>query len=177
MQRRKQFYGSLSTLMEAATDRTTANLAIETMDYCLEELNALKDRAEARMQSAAAWSATSDLMVILTCEGTILEANEGLCQKLGRPMERLVGRPVWDLVSEEYRDAHRQVFESCVKLQRPLVFEAEGYCGWAEVLLQPVAPEYGVGLVICMIRILEGRSRRWSQASMDGKGHRARIIE
>lgn len=174
----KTFYESLSTLVEASDRVHCADLAVETLDYCLEGLRCLQVQARARADlERNHWRPVTDLMMVVDTDGQIVDANLGMARALGCAVEDVVGRSAWDLIPPCRRQRRRQELASVVLLGRPLAYETETVWGRVEIVMQPVGAEYGIGLVVCMLRILEGRGRRWTRVGTDGEPHRARIIE
>ena len=93
---------------------------IEKIKTLEEEIKRLKDRDSKRIHTekalikskAAAYAfmnATSDLAVLLNTRGIILEVNESAVRRVGKSVDELTGKCIFDFFPREFKD-FRKVF-------------------------------------------------------------------
>jgi PAS domain S-box-containing protein len=76
-----------------------------------------------------------DAIFVESLEGVVLDANPAACQLHGLPRERLIGRPVQDLVPPAEREAVRAGFKALVKGERA---KTDGFSWTSEGRAVPV---------------------------------------
>jgi PAS domain S-box-containing protein len=79
-----------------------------------------------------------DLLVILDCNGVILEANPAVCSSLGLSRKSLLGRCVWDLLPDKVIQRRRAALEEAVKTSKVVRFEDERKGRFFDHVIYPV---------------------------------------
>lgn len=115
---------------------------------------------------------TDDIVVLLSTDGRILDANEQMARRLGLTISELVGRAASELFSPDVIQGRMENLRKVVDTRRPVRFEDEREGRWFDHILYPVLDRKGeVGKVAVIARDvtdarLANRALRESEQSL-----------
>ncbi len=112
--------------VEKLVDERTRDLAQANADLHGEITERTKAEERLRESEAALQSllnATNEVVLLIDREGTIIAANEFLARRLGREVDDLIGRNLFDLLPEELRLSRQLWIRKVVESGKPVRFE------------------------------------------------------
>jgi PAS domain S-box-containing protein len=141
-------------------DPQTARLADDADERRNEELSLRESGDTGRTLLNAA----TDIIALLDARGTILDANEELGRRLGRPSGALVGRCLWDVLPpEELAVARRRRVELAFQTGKTVTFE-DTYGGrWNIVTVYPIRDGHGT---VARVAVIIGECTQRKQAEL-----------
>jgi diguanylate cyclase (GGDEF)-like protein/PAS domain S-box-containing protein len=109
---------------------------VEKIKALEEEIKLLKDRDSKRIHTEKAlikttanayafMNATSDLAVLLNTEGIILEVNEAAVRRVGKSVNELTGKCIFDFFPQEFKDFRKVYINIVQQTKEPLRYQDE----------------------------------------------------
>jgi PAS domain S-box-containing protein len=83
-------------------------------------------------------NAVSDTLYLIKSNGAILTANKTTGMSLSRPVDEIIGKNIYNLLSGPIAKVRRSQFEEVIRTGKPSQIEDEWYGRWNEVNIYPV---------------------------------------
>jgi len=132
--------------LELQVQERTAELA-EANEALRAEIAERKHAEEALRESEATaralLNAPTDFAVLLDARGVILDANEAMARRFGRPVDELVGTCGWDLLPPSLAEGRRAYADQVVQSGEAACFEDERLGTWFDNVVYPVRDAQG----------------------------------
>ncbi len=87
--------------------------------------------------------ATSEAAFLLDTEGNIIIGNEGLGQRLDRPVAELIGTCAWDYIPEDLAKVRQELMAKAVRSGQPVHFEDHRAGLWLDNVFRPIRDSRG----------------------------------
>lgn len=96
---------------------------------------------------------TDDVVVLLSTEGEIIDANEQLARRFGLTVSEIVGKSAWELFPADVTEHRMEQLRKVLETRKPVRFEDERLGRWYDHILYPVLNRRGeVGKVAAIAR-------------------------
>jgi PAS domain S-box-containing protein len=121
----------------------------ESLTYCVaRDITERKKAEDAQRQSEQAMRAlldgVPDLAIMMRPDGTVLMLNQKQADILGKPVDEIVGRSIFEFIAtEEMRQERRSWFEQAIELNKPRYRQIEPNGRHLETYTSPVYNDQG----------------------------------
>jgi two-component system, cell cycle sensor histidine kinase and response regulator CckA len=134
--------GALVTLVET-TDRVMGDRESEGKDASI--VDARIDPAEGKRREGerAILNATTQMVLLIEPDGTIVASNQALAGYLSRTTEDMIGKNIYDFLSSETAERRRAYAEQIVRGRRSMVFEEIRFGRWVQSTIYPIFDDAG----------------------------------
>ncbi len=128
-------------------DLLGADPASEELARCLQHLAERRRMEETLRESEATaralLNAHTDFAAVLDASGTILDVNEAMARRLGRPLDELVGMNIWELFPPDVAERRKAYTDKVFLSGKPVRFEDERQGTWFDNVCYPVLDAQG----------------------------------
>ncbi|HMK64983.1 MAG TPA: PAS domain S-box protein, partial [Thermodesulfobacteriota bacterium] len=115
---------------------------------------------ESQNTKKALLNAPSDVIWLLDLNGFILDANETAATRIGRPVEQLIGKYIWDFIPPKIAHTRQAYADQVIRSGEPVRFEDERDRAWFDNVVYPISNEEGkVAQIAVVARDITQRKR------------------
>jgi PAS domain S-box-containing protein len=115
---------------------------------------------ESEATARALLNAPTDVVGLVDTRGVILDVNETVAQRFGRPVDELIGVYGWDLIPPDLAERRKAYFGQVIQSSEPVRFEDERQGTWFDNVFYPVFDAQGkVTKVAILARDITERKR------------------
>jgi len=131
-------YGGVPSIMATGIDITERKRAEDSL-------------RESEETARVLLKAPTEVIVLTDPHGNIIDTNEQMAQKIGRPVDELIGQNVWDLFESDVVKRRKAYADQVLLSGEPVRFEDERQGIWFDNSVYPVFDEQGKAIKIAVI--------------------------
>jgi len=119
------------------------------------DITDLKQAQDALRQSEATaralLNAPADMTMLADSDGVLLDVNEAMARRLGKPVSELIGTSGWDWLPPDVAERRRPYHEAVFQSGKPVRFEDEREGQWFDIRLYPICDMHGKAIRIAAV--------------------------
>lgn len=116
-------------------------LVVGTASDITRHKRAREDLLESEEKFSALINAITEGVLLMNVDGTIVTSNETTAQRLEKPLDKLIGRSIYDFIPVDVAERRKKWVEQIVKSKKPGIFEDKREGHFMEHSIYPVLNE------------------------------------
>ena len=98
---------------------------------------------ESEATARALLNAPSDVILLADSDGILIDVNEAMVKRLGRPVTELIGTCGWDWLPPDVAERRRSYHEVVIRSGKPVRFEDTREGRWYDIRIYPICDMHG----------------------------------